>query len=318
MALVNRAAATMLHRGRVAAALMAIVGLVGAAELSIAPAASADGPGSGSPWVVSLGDSYISGEGGRWAGNTGLPNTSTIDALGPTAYYDNPTHTAELIPFCHRSQSAEIYIGGGVQGENLACSGAETSTQVSDANGHFKPGIDFYSGSAGEGQALMLQQFAAGHDVKMVALSIGGNDYHLGPIGMQCVEDFLTSSALDPTYCSKDPSLAANFSATNFQSVTADIAHAISNIEEAMQNAGYSSNQFKIVVQTPPAPIPPASQLRYPQGADFERQIIGGCGLYDADVNWANNVVLPVISTSIETAVQTEQQDGDSNIVLMN
>ena len=29
-------------------------------------AVQADGPGAGSPWVVSIGDSYISGEGGRW------------------------------------------------------------------------------------------------------------------------------------------------------------------------------------------------------------------------------------------------------------
>src|SRR5882724_1127486 len=50
-----------------------------------APPALADGPGAGAPWVVSLGDSAISGEAGRWAGNTnGSPNN--IDALGPTAY----------------------------------------------------------------------------------------------------------------------------------------------------------------------------------------------------------------------------------------
>ena len=34
-----------------------------------APPASADGPGSGTPWVVTVGDSYISGEAGRWAAN---------------------------------------------------------------------------------------------------------------------------------------------------------------------------------------------------------------------------------------------------------
>src|SRR4029450_1493124 len=42
------------------------------------------------PTIVSLGDSFISGEGGRWAGNTNdNQNTWRIDALGPHAYYDN-------------------------------------------------------------------------------------------------------------------------------------------------------------------------------------------------------------------------------------
>src|SRR5690348_8371039 len=138
------------------------------------PVAHADGPGTGSPWVVSVGDSYISGEAGRWAGNSNQ-GESYIDALGPTAYYDNATNTAETINRCHRSHSAEIYLGGGVNGLNLACSGAQTATVPSDSNGYFKPGLDFYNGSAGQGQALMLQNFASTHNVTLVALSIGGN-----------------------------------------------------------------------------------------------------------------------------------------------
>ena len=131
------------HRRAVSLAVAIAVALAGALALSAlanpAPA-SAEGPGEGTPTVVSLGDSYISGEAGRWAGNTN-ESSSWIDALGSTAYNDNSGHTAELIPGCHRSQSAEVYIGGGVVGENLACSGAKTSSFTSEE--HFKPGIDF-------------------------------------------------------------------------------------------------------------------------------------------------------------------------------
>ena len=45
---------------------------LGAALVAPAAPAHADGPGAGSPWVVTLGDSYISGEAGRWAGSAGL------------------------------------------------------------------------------------------------------------------------------------------------------------------------------------------------------------------------------------------------------
>src|ERR1700760_1554829 len=77
--------------------------------------------------VVTVGDSAISGEAGRWAGNTN-GSSSRTDALGPTAYYDNASNTAETIPGCHRSKSAEANIGGAVVSANLACSGARTYT----------------------------------------------------------------------------------------------------------------------------------------------------------------------------------------------
>ena len=43
--------------------------------VTTAPAAQADGPGSGTPWIVSVGDSYISGEAGRWAGSSNTSST---------------------------------------------------------------------------------------------------------------------------------------------------------------------------------------------------------------------------------------------------
>src|SRR4051812_43819621 len=100
---------------------MLALGLAGAAFGVTSPTARADGPGVGAPWVVSVGDSAISGEAGRWAGNTNN-SSGNVDALGSTAYYDNATNTAETISGCHRSKSAEIYLGNGVNGKNLACS----------------------------------------------------------------------------------------------------------------------------------------------------------------------------------------------------
>ena len=72
-----------------------------------------DGPGRGTPTVVSVSDSYISGEGGRLAGNVdviGKLDSTAIDALGTTAYYDNASGSAEMIANCHRSAAAEVHI----------------------------------------------------------------------------------------------------------------------------------------------------------------------------------------------------------------
>src|ERR671916_3524155 len=103
--------------------LRAVLVVCGAMLWPAAPAL-ADGPGVGTPTVVTLGDSAISGEAGRWAGNTnGSP--SRVDALGSTAYDDVPG--GEAIPGCHRSKAAEIHIGT-AESKNLACSGARTYT----------------------------------------------------------------------------------------------------------------------------------------------------------------------------------------------
>jgi hypothetical protein len=259
----------------------------------------ADGPGVGSPWVVSLGDSYISGEGGRWAGNSNN-SSSSVDAGGAAAYYDNDTHTAEVINRCHRSTAAEVHIGGGVNSLNLACSGAKTSTFTS-SDGYFKPGIDFYSSGGNQGQALMLQNFAATHNVTMIELSIGGNNYGFADIIQSCVVDFLTSPSWWPNYCYDDSSVAANFTSANITAQTNAIVGAINNIKTAMTNAGYSAAQYTIVQQTYPSPIPAGAGFRYSQSG-FTRQSTGGCGFWNKDADWANNTALVKINNSVKSA----------------
>ena len=83
------------------APMLALACLLAAAAAALALAAlatpaRADGPGTGSPWTVSVGDSYISGEAGRWAGSTN-ESSSWVDALGSSAYYDNAVGNGETI-----------------------------------------------------------------------------------------------------------------------------------------------------------------------------------------------------------------------------
>jgi hypothetical protein len=262
---------------------------------SLTAQARADGPGTGSPWTASVGDSYISGEAGRWAGNTN-GSSSKIDALGSKAYYDNAGATAEQIAGCHRSKAAEVYIGGGVSGVNLACSGAKTSTFSEGST--FKPGLDFYNSGGKEGQALMLQHFAATHNVKLVAVSIGGNNFNFASIVQTCVEDWLLSPSWWPNYCNDDSSVTNNFTVSNVSKVKGEITTAIKNVGQAMTNAGYSSSQYSIVVQDYPSPIPLGSGFRYSQSG-YTRQEVGGCGFWNNDANYANEKMLPTIDSTV-------------------
>ena len=307
----HRSLAGVSRRNAVLLILVALAATAFAWSLSgLTTAARADGPGVGSPWTASVGDSFISGEAGRWAGNTDESSSKT-DALGSTAYDDNAGGTAELIKGCHRSKSAEVYIGGGVSGENLACSGAKTSTFSEGET--FKPGIDFYNSGGNQGQALMLQNFAATHNVKLVALSIGGNNFNFAGIVQTCVEDFLESTFFHDFYCSEESSVTNNFTTANVNKVKGEITTAIKNVATAMTNAGYSSSQYTILVQNYPSPIPNGSEFRYTQSG-YSRQTTGGCGFWNKDANYANATMLPTIDGAVTGAASAA---GLSNVKTM-
>jgi GDSL-like Lipase/Acylhydrolase family len=268
-----------------------------------APAgAAADGPGIGTPAVATLGDSAISGEAGRWAGNTNN-SPSLVDALGSTAYHD--VAGGESIPGCHRSKAAQAHIGGGVLSANLACSGARTSTSGTGSGQDFKPGIDFYSDAQGRrGQALALQQYAATHNVRVVVLMIGANNYGFAAIVERCVTNWITSPSWWKNYCSDDSDMVSRFTPTRIATETANVRGALQNVSQAMTNAGYSSSQYTILAQTYWSPIPRSTGFRYPE-TGWTRQSIGGCGTWNRDANWANDTVVRAMNDTTKNAAAT-------------
>lgn len=289
--------------------LAVAAGLLAPVVIGSAPQVQADGPGVGAPWIVSLGDSYISGEAGRWAGNSNT-SSSSVDAGGSGAYLDSGG--------CHRSTAAEIHIGSSGDGTsvnslNLACSGARTASVLA-ADGSFTPGIDFYNSSGRRGQALMLQQFAASNNVRMVVLSVGGNNFNFASIVQRCVSNFLSSSSLFPNYCYDDAVVTSNFTKSNISTQTTAIKSAIDNIKRAMSIAGYASTQYTIVVQTYPSPIPNGSGFRYSQSG-FTRQSTGGCGFWNRDADWANTTALPRINGAVVSAATSANSSGNVRVL---
>ena len=288
-------------------ALMAAVVCSAAAMLTTA-AAQADGPGVGTPSIASVGDSAISGEAGRWAGNTNN-SPSLTDALGSTAYAENGN--AEAIAGCHRSKASMIGIGGGVNSANLACSGARTATQPFSSGSDYKPGLDFYDDGAGHiGQAKALQQYASTHNVKMVVALIGANDYGFADIVQTCVLNWYLSPSWWPNYCYDDSSISSRFTAANQAAITAKVAGAYQNLRTAMRNAGYADNAWTLVAQTYSSPIPRGSGFRYSQSG-YTRQTVGGCGIWNRDADWANDTVVPALNGSIRGGVA---QSGLGNV----
>ncbi len=181
---------------------------------------------------------------------------------------------------------------------NLACSGARTYTQT---GGDFKPGIDFHNSAAGKGQALMLQEFAAGNDVDAVVLLIGANNYGFADIVTQCVLNWMTSPWWWKNDCNDDSSIRNRFTSSAVAARTAEVRGAIDNVVAAMDNAGQQRDSYTLIVQTYWSPVPRGSEIRYSERG-WSRQSIGGCGIWNRDADWANDVAVVSMNRSLTDA----------------
>ena len=61
----------------------------------------------------------------------------------------------------------------------------------------------------------MLQQFAATHNVKMVSVLIGANNYGFADILQSCFVDWFYSPSWWPDYCYDDSSVSSRFTAAS-------------------------------------------------------------------------------------------------------
>lgn len=252
------------------------------------------------PLVVSLGDSYISGEAGRWMGNSngftnlgGDVNAARRTDRGRSVYFD--AGRSEAIAGCHRADSAEVHVGQGWTSVNLACSGATTATRDPDSDGHFKPGIDE------AGQLGLLAELAGGPErIGVIVLSIGGNDVGFGPVVAQCAKGFITSTRLNKDLCRDNASVTARFTPESLANVQADVASSIEAVVRAMRDSGYSDDEWALVVQNYPDPLAPSNAIRY---GTLTRQAFGGCPLWNEDLDWVHDEVLPALNAMVSGAV---------------
>ncbi|MGW0883190.1 GDSL-type esterase/lipase family protein [Streptomyces sp. NPDC002671] len=271
-------------RRRILIALTA-ASLVGAG-LAAAPSASAS-PGNGPTALVSMGDSYISGEAGRWRGNSldnsgsrnGTDRAWTGSTYDPTLVYGDTAANG-----CHRSDSAEVNsaTGTGVQASvNLACSGATTANVFRSVAGG-----QSYKGEAP--QADRLATVAQSYDVKAIALSIGGNDLGFSDVIATCAKDYIVWYS----YCYDDQQAVVD---SKIDAAMADVGKSIDEIRTVMSAAGYGSGSYRIILQSYPSPIPRGAENRYSESG-WSRVSTGGCPFWNKDSDWARDSLVPQIA----------------------
>ncbi|MFD6415870.1 GDSL-type esterase/lipase family protein [Streptomyces sp. NPDC060194] len=257
------------------------------------------------PVVVTLGDSYLSGEAGRWRGNSLVADAGGAGTdrtwEGDRAAYDTDrvygaTHTSG----CHRSdvaavRSAAITVGGRplpmAQRVNLACAGATAEAVLLPEDG----------GRAFKGerpQAERLAEIAEDHDVELVVLSLGGNDLRFAEVVRGCAAAFLRPVGGRP--CSKTSRAAV---ADGLPRMRTAVAGAVASIRKALAGAGQTEGGYRLVVQSYPGPLPPGARLRA-FDSRYDRAAVGRCPFFDADLDWAHDDAVPAISRTLAAVAE--------------
>ncbi|WP_158413067.1 MULTISPECIES: GDSL-type esterase/lipase family protein [Kitasatospora] len=238
-----------------------------------------------------MGDSYISGEGGRWRGNgDGEARDSTDNGIGiyrgpnylgieeNTSYLDGGNK-------CDRSNVAEIMMADlpgevGVKKFNLACSGAKTD--------------QFHDGWAEKSQVSQLDQLdyvARTNRVKMVVVSVGGNDVGFSDIIKACVKAYTL-----PFQGTCNEEQDKNFDSANLYLRT-KVSTVLRSIKTKMRDAGYQPWDYSLVLQSYPRPLPAKID-------DFTPDNRGnrGCPFKDADATWAATTMMEKLTNRLKEA----------------
>ncbi|MEU3493435.1 GDSL-type esterase/lipase family protein [Kitasatospora cineracea] len=275
----------------VAAAAVCVAGVTGVVPAGAAERAVA----ADAPWVVSLGDSYISGEAGRWAGNSANLRYSQdgTDRAWDQAADASDAHKVYGTSYdngCNRSDVAEVQsLALDVRKLNLACSGATSAAVKLPENG----------GEAFKGepsQAQQLQDAVTGQPVRAVVVSIGGNDLGFSDIITECTKQFLKPFGGSPCAPAADKLVKDRLPA-----VKQAAADTLTDVKTAMERAGHKPGSYRLVLQSYPSPLPDAARVRY-AGEKYDRFVPGGCPFFDKDLTWAHDSLVPQVSTTVAEA----------------
>jgi hypothetical protein len=236
--------------------------------------------------IVAIGDSFISGEGGRWLGN-GSEALGTRSGTDRAAYDCGPLgcaydaariYGASEANDCHRSDvapivSAPIAVDVTV---NLACSGATARD--------LWPGEEGGTGHFGEPpQADQLAVVARLDQVRMVVVTVGANDVGFGELVAECALDWARSPEDEPATCHREAEAQIQGALPR---ATRYVTAALHGVRRTLAAAGYERSDYRLVAMGYASPFPEGRWFRYPEDG-WSRLSEGGCPVWNADADWA-------------------------------
>ncbi|UNO41534.1 SGNH/GDSL hydrolase family protein [Streptomyces sp. MST-110588] len=295
----------------ITAVCFSMAAAAGALALTPRPAAAGStGAAAKDTAAVSLGDSFISGEAGRWYGNATGPDSKTdlwgtdgavksCDSTGTncvkdrTLVYDNSSTLK-----CHRSlQVAEIVTANLPDIKrrvNLACSGAISKNIWRDGTKQYPPE---------ETQNARLEQTAQLHNVKLIVLSVGGNDLKFSKIIKECAEHYVKFWRGECHTSAQEKVKKA------IGEVEQNVKKTINDVRKVMEDAKYKKDSYRFILQSYPSPLPGKNNFRGYTGR-YDR-IQHGCPFHSRDAEWARNELTKDLSERYAKIVDAVNKDTD-------
>jgi len=251
--------------------------------------------------IVAMGDSFISGEAGRWFGN-GTEALGTRSGTDRAAYacgalgceYDAARiYGPSEADGCHRSdvapiESAPIAVDLKL---NLACSGATARD--------LWPGDEGGTEHSGEPpQADQLAVVARRDQVRTVVVTVGANDVGFGELVAECALAWARSPEDEPDTCHAEAGTEIEDAAPR---ATRYVTAALHGVRRTLRAAGYDRSDYRLVALGYASPVPEGRWFRYPEDG-WSRLSEGGCPFWDVDADWAAGRATVEIDGILEAA----------------
>ncbi|MEU3270372.1 GDSL-type esterase/lipase family protein [Saccharomonospora sp. NPDC006951] len=220
-------------------------------------------PGRGPLTVVTIGDSTLSGEG---AGDY------TRDTNGKDGNW------------CHRSPNAavnKIELPGVTKAVNLACSGAP-SGQV---------GLGTVKQWTEPSQAQQLATLVKDHRVTAIVVAVGANDEpHFSRLISECFTSWFMD---DGNPCSEK---IKDDWQSRIDAMVPKVVSALGDIKKVLRTAGYSAEDYQLVLQSYAAPISP----------DIPENLrnLNGCPFRTDDLRWVKETGAADLSEGLRSAAK--------------
>jgi lysophospholipase L1-like esterase len=274
------------------------------AALAIAAFVLAVAPAAARPTaIVSMGDSFISGEGGRWLGNgseplgtrSGTDRASFGCGVLGCEYDPARVYGASEANDCHRSDVAPILSVTIAVDEkvNLACSGAKArDLWPADEGGtvHFEE----------PPQADQLAVVARRDDVRMVVVTVGANDVGFGELVAECAVDWARSPEGEEATCHREAEAQIQGA---LPAASRAVTAAFRGVRRVMRAAGYARSDYRLVAMGYASPFPEGRWFRYPEDG-WTRLIEGGCPVWNADADWAADRATVDLAEALRAAAE--------------
>ncbi|WP_436496943.1 proprotein convertase P-domain-containing protein [Actinokineospora sp. HUAS TT18] len=276
--------------------------------------------------LIQLGDSFASGEGAGWRGNTsvgsgdrqGTDEAARFDSLTGKWTYRPETHVYEPNTYresdgwwganpCHRARHAPITYAKGAADRvvNLACSGAQ-SKHIWSANAG---GVEQHSGLKTQLDQLRDAIFPT-DDVAMVAITVGGNDISIpaydkpgfGELVIQCMAAYVHTYFQDgygEQWCKDEIESGAGNAISD---VFYNTLKTIDQVQGALAAEGQPVGSYKLLLTGYPS-ITPTKWAEWSSASETGHWS-DRCPVRRFDSTYINNHVVSRLNDAIQAAAE--------------